>query len=338
MTKKLTVLETLPDYFDVYLLQTKGFSENTVTSYKYTFQLLFEFLFETKNLKPGKVFFADLENGVIEEFLRWLENERNCSVSTRNQRKAAISSFSKYALRNFFVQALRFGTEVGAIESKKALKSSISYFSTEEIGIILSLPSKKSEIEIRNRAILSFLYASGARAQELCNLRVGDVKFGDRTSVRLLGKGNKRRVIVLPAPCAMILKDYIDRSSIATTAKGERHVFSSRTHEQMTVSCVEAIVSKYVTIAKKQYPHLFAASHYSPHSFRHSIAVHMLEADVPLPVIKTFLGHESIQTTMIYASVSDALKDRYLLNRNFPEIEVADENKKYSVKEDLIFL
>lgn len=338
MQKRLTVLETLPTYFDVFLSKTKGFSENTITSYKYTFQLLYEFLYEEKHLKPGKVLFSDLENGAIEEFLLWLEENRGCSVSTRNQRKAAISSFAKYALRNHFVHAMRFGTEVSGIESKKALKHSISYFSTEEIGIILSLPSTKNETEFRNRALLSFLYASGARAQELCNLRVADIKFGERTSVRLLGKGEKRRTVVLPTPCAVILKDYIERCNFQNGTNGERHVFSSRTHEQMTISCVEAIVSKYVTIAKTQNPQLFPESHYSPHSFRHSIAVHMLEAGVPLPVIKTFLGHESIQTTMIYATVSDALKDRYLLNRNFPEIEPADKEKKYSVKEELIFL
>ena len=91
-------------------------------------------------------------------------------------------------------------------------------------------------------------------------------------------------------------------------------------------------------LIKKQYPQLFNEQHYSPHSFRHSIAVHMLEANVPLPVIKTFLGHECIQTTMIYATVSDALKDKYLLDRHFPILENDNTNKKYSVKEDLIFL
>lgn len=336
MGKKLTVIETLPDYFDIYLIQTRGYSENTVTSYKYTFQLLYEYLYSEKGIKPNKVTFSDLENGTIEEFLIWLEKSRNCSVSTRNQRKAAISSFSKYALRNYFVQAMRFSNEVAAIESKKSLKKSIAYFTTEEISILLSLPSSCRDTELRNRTILSFLYGSGARAQELCNLRVTDIKFAERTSVRLLGKGNKRRVVVLPSPCADLLRAYLVRCNLME--RPERHVFSSHTHEKMTVSCVEAIVAKYVKLAKIQYPNLFKEEHYSPHSLRHSIAVHMLEANVPLPVIKTFLGHESIQTTMVYATVSDALKDRYLLTRHFPIIEDVDINKPYSVKEDLNFL
>lgn len=335
MTKEIKVVETLPDFFDIYLAKTRGLSENTIMSYKYTFQLLYEFLYSEKKMKPYKVTFRELEAGTIESFLIWLEESRNCSASTRNQRKAAISSYAKYAMKNYFTQAMRFGNEVLSIESKRAPKKSISYFTTEEIGILLSLPGSNSETELRNQTVLSFLYGSGARAQELCNLRVTDIKFGDRTSVRLLGKGRKRRVVVLPTQCAKILKEHLKRSKIE--GYGDRHVFSSHTHEQMTVSCVEAIVAKYVSLAKKQYPKLFCEKHYSPHSFRHSIAVHMLEANIPLPVIKAFLGHENIQTTMIYATVSDALKDKYLLNRNFPDFS-GNEKKEYSVKEDLPFL
>ncbi len=336
MSKNVIVIKTLPDFFEVYLGQTRGLSENTIISYKYTFQLLYEFLYIEKGLKPFKVTFKELENGIIEEFLYWLEKERENSVATRNQRKAAIASFSKYALRNHFVDALRFSNEVSTIENKKHLKKSISFFTTEEMTILLSLPTKNTDTELRNQAVLSFLYGSGARAQELCNLRVGDIKFGNRTSVRLLGKGNKRRVVVLPEPCSKIIKKHLEHFNILYN--DERHVFSSHTHEKMSVSCVEAIVSKYVNMAKKQYPKLFNEQHYSPHSFRHSIAVHMLEADVPLPVIKVFLGHENVQTTMIYATVTDTLKDKYLINRYFPDVSDNKTNQEYSLKEDLIFL
>lgn len=243
-------------------------------------------------------------------------------ISVNQSEKSITRETAEIFLASFSV---RFSSEVSAIESKKSQKKSISNFSTEEIQIILSLPKKSNDTELRNRAILCFLYGSGARAQELCNLRVSDVKFGEKTSVRLLGKGNKRRVVVLPTACANILKEHILRCDISQY--GERHVFSSHTHEKMSVSCVEAIVAKYVRIAKKEYSDLFREEHYSPHSFRHSIAVHMLEADIPLPVIKTFLGHENIQTTMVYATVSDRVKDKYLLNRYFPNTAHEDELK-----------
>ena len=342
MKKLITPLQMLPDFFDVYLPQVKGLSENTVTSYKYAFQLLFEYLYDFKKLRPSKVTFSELERGTIDDYLSWLETERNCSATTRNQRKAAIATFAKYALKKNFAVAMNFSNEVSNVESKKTVPAQFSYFTTDEIAIILALPKGMSDIERRNKAILSFLYGSGARAQELCDLTVNDIRFGKNTSVRLTGKGNKSRVVIIPERCTTLLQDHLQRNCLDKRENRGRYVFSSRTHAHMTISCVEAIVSKYVKIAKTQYPDLFREKRYSPHSFRHSIAVHMLESGMPLPVIKVFLGHSSIMTTMVYATVSDALKDIYLLKRNVANDVMANINatpkKPYSVKEELSFL
>jgi len=342
MKKALTPFQILPNFFDVYVPQTKGLSENTVNSYKYAFQLLFEYLYEVKKLRPQNVTFSELEGGTIDEFLLWLETKRNCSAATRNQRKAALSTFAKYALKKNFAVAMNFGNEVSNIETKKTMPSQFSYFTTEEIAIILSLPKSLKDTERRNKAILSFLYGSGARAQELCDLTVNDIRFGKNTSVRLTGKGNKSRVIVIPDRCSALLQDHLHRNRLDERESRGMYVFSSQTHAHMTISCVEAIVSKYVKLAKIQFPDLFHENHYSPHSFRHSIAVHMLESGVPLPVIKVFLGHSSIETTMVYATVSDAIKDFYLKNRNvandvMKNIDVISK-KQYSIKEELLFL
>jgi site-specific recombinase XerD len=304
MKKTPTPIQMLPDFFDVYLVHTRGLSENTVISYKYAFQLLFEYLYEIKKLRPHKVTFSDLESGVIEDFLLWLETERNCGISTRNQRKAAIATFAKYALKKNFSVAMNFRLEVSNIDTKKLPQPQFSYFTTSEITLLLSLPKGTRDIECRNKVILSFLYGSGARAQELCDLTVNDIRFGKSTSVRLTGKGSKSRVVTIPERCADLLQDYLHRNRLDEREKRGMYVFSSQTHTHMTISCVEAIVSKYVKLAKRQYPDLFHEKRYSPHSFRHSIAVHMLESGIPLPVIKVFLGHSSINSTMIYATVS----------------------------------
>jgi integrase/recombinase XerD len=342
MKKAPTPFQILPDFFDVYLTQTKGLSENTANSYKYAFQLLYEFLYDVKKLRPQSVAFSDLEGGTVDEFLLWIETNRNCSAATRNQRKAAIATFAKYAVKKNFAVAMNFGNEVSNINTKRTQPSQFSYFTTEEIAIILSLSKGGGDTERRNKAILSFLYGSGARAQELCDLTVNDIRFGKNTSVRLTGKGNKSRVVVIPERCAALLQDHLHRNRIDERESRGRYAFSSHTHAHMTISCVEAIVSKYVRLAKAQYPDLFNEKRYSPHSFRHSIAVHMLEAGVPLPVIKVFLGHSSIETTMVYATVSDALKDFYLKNRNVANdvmnsIEITAQ-KHYSIKEELSFL
>jgi len=266
-------------------------------------------------LPPEKVEFRHLEKGTIEAWLNWLCTERNCSPKTRNHRLAALVTFARFALNRDFGGALAFCSEVEHIPKKKVAKSSEAvHLTREQMSILLRLPNANSNIGKRDKVILSTLYASGARAQELCDLTVGDIRFGAATTMALHGKGGKTRTIVIPEQCALLLKSHITQNRLKEGGP-QRHVFSSQTHEHMTISCLEAIVKKYVYKAKKLRPDLFREN-YTPHSFRHSIAFHMLESGIPLPVIKTFLGHVSISTTLIYASANFELVSKYLRDKN----------------------
>jgi len=182
------------------------------------------------------------------------------------------------------------------------------------MSILLRLPSSHTEIGKRDKVLLSTLYASGARAQVLCDLTVGDLRFDSAAALTLHGKGGKTRTVVIPEHCVTLLKTYIEQRCLKNSS-ALRHLFSSQTHEHMTISCLEAVVKKYVLFAKKLRPDLFR-NHYTPHSFRHSIAMHMLESGISLPVIKTFLGHVSIGTTMIYASANYEMVNKYLRDKN----------------------
>ena len=143
------------------------------------------------------------------------------------------------------------------------------------------------------------MYATGTRAQEACDLTVKSVNFRSTgTTIDIVGKGSKARRIRIPDTCASMLKKYIKHCRIET--EPDRHIFSSQTHEHMTISCVEEIYKKYIKLAKEKMPNLFKEEHYSPHSMRHTTGQHMLEAGVPIMVIKAFLGHASVQTTQIY--------------------------------------
>ena len=154
------------------------------------------------------------------------------------------------------------------------------------------------------------MYASGMRAQEVCDLTVGDIQFySDRAGINVHGKGQKIRRIGIPANASEMLKIYIKRRGLYD--KDDRHVFSSQTHEKMTVSCIEEIYAKYVTQAKKDNPGRFR-NNYTPHSMRHTTATHMLEAGVPLIVVKNFLGHVSLQTTQIYTEITQDTMNRQL--------------------------
>lgn len=316
----VSLLGLLAEYFESYLPTVKGVSENTIISYQYAFTLLFKFIESEKGLTADKVSFGDLSGDSILGFLQWLEKTRACSIKTRNQRRAAIMSFAKYAARRFSGETISFYSDIAGIPPKRVPKTSeIKYFTKEEVGILLKLPNTARRIGQRDIALMSVLYSSGARAQEICDLTVNDIMFGKITKLRLVGKGRKARTVTIPGNCAKILRDYIVNSrgfDIYGERDRLRHVFPTQTHEKMSISCVEEVVKKYVLIAKKTYPSMFRQDRYSPHCFRHSIAVHMLECGESIAVIKAFLGHASIATTMVYTSVTPEIANRYLKDRD----------------------
>ena len=315
MANKSYFLPALSQFISIYLPKTKGLSVNTIRSYKQVFRLLLEYVHNKYSLRPEKVEFRHLEKGMIETWLDWLCTERNCSPKTRNHRLSALVTFARFALHKDFCGALDLCCEVEHMPKKKVSKRSEAvHLTREEMSILLRLPNASSSIGKRDKVILSTLYASGARAQELCDLTVGDIRFSATTTMVLHGKGGKTRTIVIPEQCASLLKSHIALNRLKE-AGSQRHIFSSQTHEHMTISCLEAIVKKYVCKVKKLRPDLFREN-YTPHSFRHSIAFHMLESGIPLPVIKTFLGHVSISTTMIYASANFDLVSKYLRNKD----------------------
>ncbi|MDF1618723.1 tyrosine-type recombinase/integrase [Petrocella sp. FN5] len=310
------------DYFlNTYMVEVKGLSLNTVKSYKTTFKLLITFMYTEHATPADELEFITLDANMLSAFLKWLETDRHCSPSTRNQRLAALYSFSEYAQNRDFEAASSFRTSVLAIPNKRIPKKKRVSFTTDEIKIFLAVPGQNSEIAVRDTLLLSVMYATGSRAQEICDLKVKKISFSDtNTTIDLIGKGKKARRVRIPNHCAVILKKYLVHKKISN--KPNHYVFSSQTHDYMTVSCVEAIYKKYVKQAKLLYPNLFQEKSYSPHCMRHTTAQHMLEAGVPIMVIKSFLGHASVQTTQIYIESTQAAIDKHVKEwneRNFPK-------------------
>jgi len=315
MNKPSIFLKLLDSFVTSYLPCAVGVSSNTITSYKYAFRLLIEFMYCVKEIQADKITFNHLDYKTLLEFFHWIEEVRGCSISTKNQRLSAILSFSKYAQNRDLSAASVFRTSVLKIPMKKGKTKARAVFTTEEVAILLRLPDEHTKIGLRNKILLSLMYASGARAQEMCNLTVSDVDSRAKgAKLKLRGKGEKSRGISIPITCGEILLKYIAHRRIED--KPDRHIFSSQTHEQMTISCIEGIVSKYVQQAKVKNLNLFRESNYSPHSLRHSTASHMLESGVPLVVIMNFLGHKSLQSTQIYAELSANTVDKHLKEWN----------------------
>jgi len=310
-SKQSDFLDLLENFLSIYLPCSVGVRSNTIKSYKDSFRLLLNYMYEKRQINADKLQFSDLCYENIHNFLCWLETERGCSVTTRNQRLSALSSFSNYAQNRNFEAATVFRADVMKMPAKKSTTRPRSIFTLEEVSILVNIPRNDRAIELRDKTLLSVMYASGARAQEVCDLTVNDIKINDDVStLKLSGKGGKCRRVGIPSACASLLVRYINSRGISNNS--ERHVFSSQTHEHMTTSCIKEIFAKYVRLARENHLGLFCEKRYTPHSMRHSTATHMLEAGIPIIVIKNFLGHSSLQSTQIYAEVTQGTLNRHI--------------------------
>ena len=310
-SKPSAFLELLENFLSVYLPCSVGVRPNTIKSYKDSFRLLLNYMYESRQVSADTLQFSDLNYETILDFLSWLETERGCSVTTRNQRLSALSSFSNYAQNKNFDAAIIFRSDVKKLPPKKSPKKPRTVFTLGEVSILINLPRNSRAIELRDKTLLSVMYASGARAQEICDLTVKDVRICDDVStLKLSGKGGKCRKVGIPKACAALLDQHIRRRGISEN--GDRHVFSSQTNEHMTTSCIKEIFEKYVSLAKEAHPGLFCEKRYTPHSMRHTTAVTMLEAGVPIIVIKNFLGHASLQSTQIYTEITQGTLNKHI--------------------------
>ena len=291
-----TISYYLPKFFDMELRKNANVSENTIISYKYAFVSLFQFVNKKYKKEISTLELKDLNKETIEKYLEYLEKEKNNSISTVNQRLAAIKSFFNY-LTIEDIEYISLCNEIHSIKIKKTKQENIKYLSKEGIKEILSLPKTSIENGVRDLAILTLLYDSGARVQELVNIKIKDIDFNKKT-VYLFGKGRKARIVPLISQTIKILEKYIKIYNIPINS--DNLLFYNSQKEALTRMGITYIIKKYVSIAKNKNPLEFQIN-VTPHTFRHSKAMHLLESGVNLIYIRDFLGHESVTTTEIYA-------------------------------------
>lgn len=325
--KQTLFIKQLAAYFGTYLPENKKCSRNTVSAYADSFAVFFQFFREKKGKEHYMIDYPDLVPQTFDEFVLWMQSEKHYSAASQKQRVSALSSFLKYASRRE-MKALNAFNGASGTQTPKIPVAHFPYFTVDEIKILLRLPKCSGKSGCRDMVILSLLYDSGARAQEMCDVCIGDITLADTSKLRLHGKGNKTREVPISKDVVSLIKKYMAERSKTFSDNRNEHLFSSQRNEKMTTACIRNLVHKYVSIAKSENPQLFNEGGYSPHSFRHSKAVHMLEAGVPLIYIRNFLGHESVKTTEVYAQISQKSVVKILEERNI-ESPVPDDVKKY---------
>lgn len=153
---------------------SSGLSPNTIRSYKHSFRLLFQYIYQVQKKNADEILFRDLDYETIDGFLKWIETERGCSASTRNLRLSALASFSFYAQNRNFEAATVFANAVRRTPVKKEAIQPRITFSLDEVSVLLHLPNPQKRLGFRDQVLLNLMYASGARAQEICDLKVRD--------------------------------------------------------------------------------------------------------------------------------------------------------------------
>jgi len=305
-----SITSDITSFFSYYLPITAGYSENTIKSYRDTFILLFSFSDKEKLIKSGKISISLFQKDNILSFLDWLESARNASVSTRNQRLAALKSFSKYMSMHSFENLECFQT-IMDIPPKKGESRTIDYLSVDAVALLLKQPDSNTRRGIRDLAILSLLYETACRVQELIDLKIGDISLTAPATVVVTGKGNKTRVVPISDNAASIIKKYI---LIYGISDNTAYLFTNKSAKPLTRAGVAYILNKHSQTARMINSPLFGNAIIHPHVLRHSKAMHLLESGVNLIYIRDFLGHSSVTTTEIYAKANPEIKRRFLEN------------------------
>lgn len=280
----------LSNFLQEYLNIERNFSNNTIISYKKAFQLLVEYLIKKKSFKLKDVTFTNVTREIIIDFLDYLEIEKKNSIRTRNQRLAAIKSFYQYCAIDE-IDNIDNIKKILSIHSKKETKKIVDFLTEEEVKVIfdnIDVSLKKGK---RNLTLLVLLYDTAARASEIINLKVNDIHLEEKYIV-LEGKGKKMRIVPIMEQTKILLISYLNLFDIKSG-----YLFQNK-NNKMNERFIRDVINACNILEKK----------ISPHTFRHTRAVHLLDKGVNIVYIQELLGHSSINTTMEYAKVIEKSK------------------------------
>lgn len=312
----------LNKYFTVYLPGIRGLSTNTILSYRDTFSLFITFLKTEKQITPEKLQMSFLTKYLIVEFAEWLELSRNCSQTSRNQRFVVIRSFCRWlAFEN--PEFLKLSEDIYNVKIKKAPKPVMTYLSADAVKCLLSQPDSSTNDGLRDLTLLAFTYDTGARVSEVANLKFKDLRFEAPPIVKITGKGNKTRIVPLLPQTVKYLKEYIRRRKIDFADSQEQYLFTNRSGGQLSRSGIKYILDKHVEAGRAENLLLFPDK-ISPHTLRHTKAMHMLQAGNNIVYIRDVLGHSDLNTTERYARTDTALKREALSKAEIPMPELVD--------------
>lgn len=321
MTKSFSYY--LNQFFNLYLPKELCVSSNTIISYKNTFKTFINYLVKYRNISISKIDFNIITRDIVKDFLKYLEDEKNNSINTRNQRLAAIKSFYQFIKMEDPSLIFHF-QNILSIKSKKTIKKLINYLTVKEINQFFEVIDTTTSKGRRNLVLLSLLYDAGLRLSEILELKIKDLRLDDNPIISVLGKGRKCRSIPIMENTKNLLLQYINENDFVSTS----YLFRNSKKEQLCARTIQLIINKYASLANLD-------KNISPHTFRRSRAMHLLEAGVNIVYIRDFLGHESITTTEIYARANEEIK-RNAIRKAYTDIQEDNHTTSWNNDTDLL--
>jgi integrase/recombinase XerD len=292
-----------------HLAAQRNLSPNTIKAYRDVFTLFLRFCRDVRGIAPEKLRLEQIDVSLVEAFLDHLETERKSSPRTRNHRLATLHAFFRYVQAEEPAHMLQC-QKILAIPLRRHLRTVVGYLSKEELAEILAQPDVQTSEGRRDAVLLSVLYDTGARVQELIDLSVGDVRLDSPAQIRLLGKGRKMRAVPLMNNTLQLLRDHLQENHLDRPEQFDKPLFPNERNERLSRSGIRYILQKYLAKAQCNIPGLNRSV--SPHTLRHAKGMHMLQSGISLDMIRDFLGHVDVKTTQIYARANLEMKRRAL--------------------------
>jgi integrase/recombinase XerD len=314
----------LYSYFEDYLKCQKGLRSSSLKSYRDSVTLFLLFLAEQTRHKVSKLTLADLTCAQVLAFLQSLETQRQNHVRTRNQRLAAIRGLFEYLARRV-PETLKEAQSVAAIPTKRSAPAETFFLEQDEVQSLFATLPTEGPMALRDRTLLLFLYNTGARVQEVADLRFKNLELASQPRVHLHGKGDKWRVCPLWKETVASLEQLVGKPGASNP---EQPVFASLHGQALTRFGIYKIVRRHTRSLLKPNE---SRRRISPHTFRHTSAVHLLEAGVEVNVIRGWLGHVCLETTNRYAEINLRMKEAALEACQPPASASSKESRRKSI-------
>lgn len=302
-----------------HLAGLRGYSTNTIVSYRDAFKLLICYFRDERSIPPERLTLEQVDAAAITGFLEWLATSRHNAASTSNQRLAAIDSFFSW-MQTQDPARMACYQDILAIPASKHDRPAVVHLTVEQTRQLLALPDRSTRAGRRDATLLATLYDTAARVQELADLTVRDIRVDHPAMAALTGKGRKTRHVPLDANTTALLNAYLAERQLGRPGRDDHPVFFNQHRAKLSRGGIAWILRKYQTQAADP---ALANARLSPHILRHSRAMHLYDSGVPLPYIRDILGHVDLSTTEIYARASTEAK-RKALEAVYDDVVTAD--------------